>query len=133
MAGGLEADDLEGSFQPLPFYDSMILLHEPGLLNMGDMVSVTSDKLLKTGLNVRLKITSSQMLTYLILQYLVLEAKPKKPERARKGPCVLHQRSKYPGKVVQQNQLLHRKPCVAWQTLCRRVCLKPHSCLKSGH
>jgi len=25
MAGGLEPDDLEGLFQPKPFYDSMIL------------------------------------------------------------------------------------------------------------
>jgi len=25
MAGGLEPDDLEGPFQPKPFYDSMIL------------------------------------------------------------------------------------------------------------
>jgi len=25
MAGGLEPDDLQGTFQPLPFYDSMTL------------------------------------------------------------------------------------------------------------
>jgi len=29
MAGGLEIDDLQARFQPLPFYDSMIL-YSPG-------------------------------------------------------------------------------------------------------
>jgi len=34
MAGGLELGDLYGPFQPLPFYDSMIVSLHPGFLNV---------------------------------------------------------------------------------------------------
>jgi len=37
MAGGLELDNLEGPFQPLPFYDSISMLAAKGRL--GKMVT----------------------------------------------------------------------------------------------
>lgn len=76
-------------------------LNKPRLMDMGDSDSLNSGKLLKTGLNVRWMITSSQMLRYLMLQYLATGVKYKGPETAGKGPCVLHWRSEYPRKAVE--------------------------------
>lgn len=65
----------------------ILCFHKPRLLNMGHLDSVTSDKLLKTGLNVTLNLTSTQMLSYLTLQYLVLGVKSQKEQEKVSALC----------------------------------------------